>query len=140
MTPRVVVRGNWWGAALLVFVFLAGTAVGAAVISSRTTDTPAPVPELDASGHESFTALNLTSVQREAVDSILAAMAVETDSFLGGVREAFTGIADGAQGRIRQVLEPGQVEVFDSLLAAGRGFQMRVIRRTPGTDTDSTDQ
>ncbi len=99
---------------LLLVVFVIGALTGAAIERTRRPRPPGPPPRegLSPAMREE---LQLTAVQSQRVDEILASSRHRTDAVLDGFLPQLRALTDSIRAEVRTVLTPEQQEIFDRL-------------------------
>ncbi len=124
-------KGKTWAAALLVGVFVAGAAIGAAVttliapqdqvVASRT----GTRADSDRGRRRSYAErlqedLNLNPEQRVEVDAILAGRETEMHELWEEMRPRFDALRESIRIEIMKVLDESQQEKYQALIERGR--------------------
>ncbi len=117
---------------LLLTVFFAGSLTGA-VVSKGAWAADAPVGEAKPAG-AGLDDLGLDAEQAARLDEILAGYQPAVDSIISSSMEALRGLMREADGEVRLVLRPEQLDAYDRLLSSGP--RIRAVRRTVGPTGD----
>ena len=118
-------RARMQGLALLVLAFLVGALAGAAgdrVLSRSRSPRPQPQESQEKQRlPKVLEDMDLTPVQRAAIDSILASGRPRNEAIMNQVMPRFRAVSDSLRQAIRAVLTPAQATEFDAFLRSPQG-------------------
>ena len=112
---RALGKMEWQATLLLLVVFGAGIAVGAAIDHSRAPVAAAPAPPPVGPGRlpPYLERMDLTQDQHARIKAILDAQRPKVDTVMNGVLPQLRALSDTTFARIREVLTPQQQTQFD---------------------------
>jgi Spy/CpxP family protein refolding chaperone len=112
---RTLGKLEWQATLLLVVVFGAGIAVGAAIDHSRAANVAMAPPPQAGPGHlpPYLERMDLTQEQHEKIRAILDAQRPKVDTVMDGILPRLRALSDTTFAQIRGVLTPEQQTQFD---------------------------
>jgi Spy/CpxP family protein refolding chaperone len=112
---RTLGKMEWQATLLLLVVFGAGIAVGAAIDHSRATVAISPMPPQAGAGRlpPYLERMDLTQDQHAKIKAILDAQRPKVDTVMNGVLPRLRALSDTTFAQIRGVLTPEQQTQFD---------------------------
>ncbi|HEV8410828.1 MAG TPA: hypothetical protein VGQ30_09985 [Gemmatimonadaceae bacterium] len=112
---RTLGKMEWQATLLLLVVFGAGVAVGAAIDHSRAPVAAAPMPPQGGPGRlpPYLERMDLTQDQHAKIKAILDAQRPKVDTVMNGVLPRLRALSDTTFAQIRDVLTPEQQTRFD---------------------------